>query len=359
MKSTMRGMFIFLFANLLLPLAIHAQGYGHWVTNTKFAPLPEPSEEYWSATANGKFYLFGGTAVGTGAHRTGLPKRVLEYDPATNNWTSKKPMPYAADHMTVAEYRGKIYLFGGAGAERPDSVGPGNVQLADTWEYDPAADSWKQLAPMATKRSAGAAVASGDKIYVIGGNGLGPGASNPPKPDDILVLATNEVYDPSTNKWETKRMMPTPRNHPAIGAVNGKVYVIGGRIGGPNVANLISSPTDVVEEYDPVSDRWKAMTKMPTPRSGQGWATYQNRIYVAGGEVRDHHMDAIFRDVEAFDPASNEWFQLPSMPTARHGVNASVIGNRLYLIGGHIAFDGAAEHDGDTGIQEVFEFSGK
>jgi N-acetylneuraminic acid mutarotase len=359
MNSTMRRMFFFLCVNLLLPLALCAQGYGHWVTTTKFAPLPEPSEEYWSATANGKFYLFGGTAVGSGSHRTGLPRRVLEYDPATDKWTSKKQMPYAADHMTVAEYRGKIYLFGGAGAEKADSVGPGNVQLNDTWEYDPASDSWKQLAPMPTRRSAGAAVAAGDKIYVIGGSGLAPGASNPPTAENMLVLGTNEVFDPATGKWETKRVMPTPRNHPAIGTVNGKIYVIGGRTGGANVANLISSPTDVVEEYDPATDRWRAMTKMPTARSGHGWATYQNRIYVAGGEVRDHHMDAIFRDVEAFDPVANEWFQLPSMQTARHGVNAAVLGNQLHLIGGHIAFDGAAEHDADTGVHEVFEISGK
>jgi len=173
------------------------------------------------------------------------------------------------------------------------------------------------------------------------------------------VLATNEVYDPATDKWETKRMMPTPRNHPAIGEVNGKVYVIGGRIGSPNVANMVASATDVVEEYDPATDRWRAMTKMPTARSGEGWATYQGRIYVAGGELRDHHMDAIFRDLEAFDPVANEWFILPSMPTARHGVNAAILGNQLHLIGGHIAFDGTAEHDGDTGVHEVFELSGK
>jgi N-acetylneuraminic acid mutarotase len=360
MKSGIFRILLVLLAGLAMSLATaRAQSEGHWVTNTKFAPLPEPSEEYWSATANGKFYLFGGTAVGTGAHRTPLPGRVLEYDPATDKWTSKKPMPHPADHMSVAEYRGKIYLFGGAGAEKPGALGAGNVQLNDTWEYDPAADSWKALAPMPTPRSAGAAVAAGGKIYVIGGSGLGPGAPNPPSVEQMLVLGTNEAYDPETNTWETRRAMPTPRNHPAIGEVGGKIYVIGGRIGGPNVANLISSPTDVVEEYDPATDKWRAMAKMPTPRSGHGWATYQGRIYVAGGEVRDYHMDAIFRDFEAFDPALNQWFRLPPMQIARHGVNVAAFGNRLDMIGGHIAFDGAGEHEMDTGAHEVWEFTGK
>jgi N-acetylneuraminic acid mutarotase len=121
---------------------------------------------------------------------------------------------------------------------------------------------------------------------------------------------------------------------------------------------MISSPTDVVEEYDPATDRWRGMTKMPTARSGLGWGTYQGMIYVLGGEVRDYHMDGIFRDMEAFNPATNEWFRLQPMVTARHGVNVSVLGNRLHAIGGHVAFDGTAEHDADTGVHEVYEFGG-
>ena len=37
------------------------------------------------------------------------------------------------------------------------------------------------------------------------------------------VLATNEVYDPATNKWETRRPMSVPRNHAFSGVVNGKI----------------------------------------------------------------------------------------------------------------------------------------
>jgi N-acetylneuraminic acid mutarotase len=358
MTSAIRRTFLVLAAGLLTwPVGTSAQVQGHWVTTTKFAPLPEPAEEYWSITASGKFYLFGGTAVRTPTGQL-LPGRVLEYDPATDKWTSKKQMPRPADHMAVAESGGRIYLFGGASTERPGESGPDNFQLNDSWQYDPSADSWKSLAPMPTRRNAAAAVEAGGKIYVIGGSGLAPGAPNPGS-SELLVLGTNETYDPETNKWTTKNLMPTPRNHPAIGEVGGKIYVIGGRIGAANVANLVASPTDVVEEYDPASDHWRARAKMPTARSGHGWATLQGRIYVAGGEVRDYHMDAIMRDLEAFDPAANEWFRLPPMPTARHGVNMAALGNRLHMIGGHVAFDGTGEHDADTGVHEVFEITGK
>lgn len=344
---------------LVSPLrrSVPAQEAGHWVKGTKFTPLSEPAEEYWSTTASGKFYLFGGSARRSGDSVVLLPGRVIEYDPVTDKFTSRKQMPRPANHMTVAESSGKIYLFGGIGSAHPgDSAA--NFYLDDSWEYDPAADSWKALAPMPERRQAGAAASVGGKIYVIGGTGLVPDSPNPPGPGNTIVVATNEVYDPATNSWATRKPMPTPRNHPAIGVVGGKVYVIGGRIGAADVANMISSGTDVVEEYDPATDRWRAMSKMPTARSGQGWGTHQGRIYVLGGELRDYHMDAIFRDVEAFDPVANEWFRMQPMPTARHGVNVAVIGNRLYAIGGHVAFDGTDEHNGDTAVDEVFEFGG-
>jgi N-acetylneuraminic acid mutarotase len=342
-------------ALLAWPIAASAQGTGHWVKGTKFAPLSEPAEEYWSATANGKFYLFGGSPVRMPG-KVVLPGRVIEYDPATDTFTSKKQMPRPSEHMTIAESGDKIYLFGGLSTEHPGETTPGNFYLKDSWEYDPANDSWKALAPMPEPRQAGAAVAVNGKIYVIGGDGLLPGAANPPKPDDIIVVGTNEVYDPAMNEWATKRQMPTPRNHEAIGAVNGKVYVIGGRITNANVGNMISSGVDAVEEYDPATDSWRALNKMPTARSGVGWGTYQGMIYVLGGESRDYHEDAIMRDMEAFNPATNEWFRLQPMPTARHGVNVAVIGNRLHAIGGHVAFDGTGEHDADTGVHEVYEF---
>ena len=123
---------------------------------------------------------------------------VLEYDLASNRWTSKKPVPFSGDHMAAAESGGKIYVFGG------QAEGGANKPLNTAWEYDPAADSWKALAPMPSSRTAAVAVTSGGKIYVIGGN-----------TDAGLNVGSNDVYDPATNRWESRRPMPTARNHAA------------------------------------------------------------------------------------------------------------------------------------------------
>lgn len=317
---------------VLLPLNGRAQSPGRWITQEKFAPNPNPEEEYWNAVANGKLYLMGG-------NQGGKNDRVLEYDLATDKWTTKKPPPWSANHMALGEYRGHIFVFGGATQEsQPNAL--------KSWEYDPVSDSWKELAPMPSKRTAAIALESGGKFYVIGGSD-----------EANLSLGTNEVYDIATNKWESRKPMPTARNHPAGGVVGGTLYVIGGRLSNGNVANMLSSPTDVVEQYDPAMDAWKTMTKMPYVTSGQGWTVFQNRIYVAGGELRDSHEDSIFRDFVVFDPAVNDWYRLPSMPTARHGVVLAAMGNRLHAISGHTAFSGAGGANMHTGVNEVFQFA--
>ena len=38
---------------------------------------------------------------------------VYEYDAAADKWTKKTSMPVPAHHAALAEYRGKIYVFGG------------------------------------------------------------------------------------------------------------------------------------------------------------------------------------------------------------------------------------------------------
>ena len=321
-------------ALMLGTLTIAAQAPGRWVTD-KFAPLPDPEEEYTAATANNRLYLIGGNRGG----RPQWPRVVLEYDLAANRWTQKKQVPFSGDHMAAAESGGKIYVFGGQGE------GGATKPLNTAWEYDPAADSWKSLAPMPSGRTAATAVAVDGRIYVIGGN-----------TDAGLNVGTNDVYDPASNRWESRRPMPTARNHAAGGAVAGKIYIIGGRLAAPNIGGFLSSNTDIVEEYDPATNAWRPMTKMPTQRSGHGWTTHEGRIYVAGGEVRDSHMDAIFRDVEVFDPAVNDWYRLPGMPTARHGVNLAALGNRLHAIGGHVAFAATGGEPLHTAAHEVFEF---
>ena len=350
---------------------------------SKAAPFPQPEEELYGTVINGKFYVVGGfgfnalppggtitlnpqpgpaanAARGGGAAPNAgpcggcPPGLVYEYDPGPDKWTKKKDIPVHVHHQAQAAFNGKLYIFGGC--QRP-LTGPGAggwAPVDNAWEYDPVADSYKPLAPMPGKRCSAIAENVGGKIYVIGGattmdntndtamTGQGP----------ARVLGTNQMYDPATNAWTNRSPMPTTRNHAFSGVVNGKIYVIGGRVGAVHVT--ASSNTDVVEEYDPAKDLWSGVkSRMPTARSGGGWATYNGRIYIAGGEGQHERANYSFRAVEAYEPATNRWIIFPSMPQARHGAAGAFIGNKFHLVSGKpeggglpdLAFKGLPAHD--------------
>src|ERR1700676_5484971 len=154
----------------ILPLSAAAPSTLAQAKWEKLAPFPEPAEEILGAAAGGKMYVFAGLIP------IWKPKGlVYEYDPATDHWTKKKPMALPSHHVAFTEYHGKIYAFGGF--VYPTTGPAAWVPINNAWEYDPAADSWKALAPMPSKRGSPVAAAVGSKIYVIGGATLPPGST--------------------------------------------------------------------------------------------------------------------------------------------------------------------------------------
>jgi N-acetylneuraminic acid mutarotase len=330
---------------LLSVPSAHAQG--KWL---KLAPFPEPAEEISGAAAGGKMYVFAGLAPGW--KPVGM---VYEYDPSTNQWTKKKPMALPSHHVAFAEYKGKIYAFGGF--VPPESGPPGWVPISNSWEYDPRSDAWKALAPMPSKRGSALAAVAGEKIYVIGGAATIPGSKEPAvyPTHPHMSVGTVEEYDPANNSWRERSAMPTPRNHAAIGSINGRLYVIGGRVGAAFIG--LASDISVVEEYDPATDQWSSpRARMPIARSALGAGVYGGRIYVAGGEYQDPHMMATFRAVEAFDPATNTWTEMPPMPVSRHGLAVGIIGNQMHVVSGDVQSAGTGV-EVSTGEHDAFEFS--
>ena len=108
-----------------------------------------------------------------------------------------------------------------------------------------------------------------------------------------------------------------------------------GRLSG---AFIIGFPGNInlVQAYDPAADSWVTKTPMPTPRSGLNTASLNGIIYVAGGEVQDDKYLAAYRAFEAYDPASDTWWQLPSMLLPWHECIMAALGNRIHVAGGSV-----------------------
>jgi hypothetical protein len=148
------------------------------------------------------------------------------------------------------------------------------------------------------------------------------------------IVGTNEMYDPATDMWTTKQPMPTPRHSFGIAVYQNKIYVIGGTIG-PGIAVGESLLTGATEVYDPITDTWEIKTSMPTPRQGLEANVVSDKIYLIGG-VRyvGGFLHQEFDENEVYDPATDSWTIKAPLPTAVWGYSSAVVDNEIYLIGG-------------------------
>ncbi len=293
------------------------------------ASAPRGAEEVIGVSTKDKFYMFGG--LGLNWEPLGM---VMEYDPKTDTWTRKNDMPVKLHHMAFTYVEGKIYMFGGF--SMPKEGKAMWVPVTDSWMYDPEKEIWKILAPLPSERGSANAVHINGKVHLIGGASFPEGFSKNQwiHPSRLIALGTHEVYDIATNTWTNATDMPTPRNHAAAGMINNKIYVAGGRAG--SVFISYSQNLDLVEEYDPSTDRWDLKSPMPTPRSATAWDVYEGHLYVAGGEIRHKDIWGTYTTVEAFDPKNNTWIRLAPMPMPRHGLAGGFIENKFHLVSGSV-----------------------
>ena len=53
----------------------------------------------------------------------------------------------------------------------------------------------------------------------------------------------------------------------------------------------------------------------------------------------------VFADSWVYDPATDDWEALPPMPTARHGLGAAALNDRIHVFGGGLKTGGNAASD--------------
>jgi N-acetylneuraminic acid mutarotase len=298
--GTMRSVAVALAAALLPGLAAGASG--KW---SRGASLPVPRGEVAAASAGGQIYVVGGfTANGQNS------PRVDAYLPATNRWRRVDDLPLPVDHTMAAGYRGKVYVVGG--------YGPGRSRL--TTLFSSSGGSWTRLAPMLEQRAAGGAAIVSGKLYVVGG--VASSTINRSGQTGRLARSTL-IYDIARDRWST-HPGPTPREHLAVTALGGRIYAIGGRTAG------FDTNLNLVEVYNPRTDRWKRLPRLPGKRGGTGAAGLGRWVVSVGGEAPP----GTIRTVYGFDVKRRRWVKLPNLPTPRHGLGVVAVGHRVYVIGG-------------------------
>ena len=244
-------------------------------------------------------------------------RTVQVYDIATDRWQLGPELPQPNNHGMAAAVNGKIYLIGGQLTD--DQEGATAVNLV--YELDPTRGTWVEKARMPTARSGGVAVALNGKIYVAGGR--------MPRGNDFAV------YDPAADQWEVLPNVPSQRNHITGAAINGRIHIVGGRLGN----GLSPLKSDANEVYDPLTRAWTTAAPMLRGRSGMNGVVARGCFHVWGGEAPT----GMTADHDYYDPRTNEWVSLPNMPIPIHGVVGSAfVDGLIWVTGGGTQIGGAS-----------------
>jgi N-acetylneuraminic acid mutarotase len=175
---------------------------------SKIAPLPNPCGSVACVTLDGKVHGIGGAIGDTSPEKKSVDWHLV-YDPKSDRWEKRAPMPTGRDHIGAVVAGNVIHVIGG----RVDSFLT-NSNRHDV--YDPSKDRWEVRRPLPTARSGHGAVLYRGKIFVMGGEG------------SERVFGQNEAYDLAADKWEAYATMLTPRHGLGAAAIGDYIYVAGG-----------------------------------------------------------------------------------------------------------------------------------
>jgi len=246
--------------------------------------LPLPEENTWveipamrhkrsyfgTVAIEGKIYVMGGfehsSAVLTGAMND--PQAVVGtvemYDPQTNNWTDKTPMPIRPYRFAAVEFMGKIYCIGIQRDSHNQYVGVNIV-------YDPVTDQWEEKTPMPTPRTWAAVCVVNGGMYVRSGH--------------TSLDGVCEVYNPATDTWSGGQW-PAVSDKDIIFYNTGIVFV--NRIYVAYGEYVFDNRTYVfygsgIRIYDVGLDGWVGGPDLPLGLYGMGVVEVGGLLYVLSG----------------------------------------------------------------------------
>ncbi|MEX2182610.1 MAG: kelch repeat-containing protein [Gemmatimonadaceae bacterium] len=180
---------------------------------------------------------------------------------------------------------------------------------------------------------------AGAGVAVAGGRLYVIGGGSPTGSTTVV-----QVYDPATDSWSYKASAPSSRAYAGVDEIAGKLYAVGGCIN----SDCRIGVTGRLEMYDPGTDGWTVLPSLPTPRFEPATVTLQGKLYAVGGRTACPPCN-VSNAVEVFDPATGLWSTRSPLPNPRAGAGYAVLNGKLWLAGGRI------NNTGETGLVELYD----
>jgi hypothetical protein len=287
------------------------------------------------ATLNAKIYAVGGYVL-NGDNATTLGSNEA-YDPKTDTWTERAPMPTLRNGFGIAVWQNKIYTIGG-GQENAVNDTNGKTTYEYSYlpineAYDPATDTWESRAPMPLTQPVEVADAFNGKIYAAFLNCTNKPADS--SSSSLLVLVCIEVYDPAQDNWTLMPQSTVPTgfvsiNFCSMSFLDGKLYIM---------AHGWDSTVYPTQIFDVETGTWSNGKPIPSftyaaPAAVTGDDSSPKLIYVIGGANPNPFGLPYFDNVQIYDVQSDTWSSTSVNLGGNQGVLPGVVvDNLLFAIG--------------------------
>ena len=215
-----------------------------------------------------------------------VPYLMAFYIPATNSWGSFQVESHSFQNTAVL----KEYLY----------TTTGSWDEIEIYRYNPENGCCNDLKKPPTNLFDSCVVTDEKYIYLIGGK------SEYYFGGTCTSLSTTYRFDPSADDHEWEEVAPINQaRYNAFGAaMNGKVYIAGGRVSQRRAVAL-----DTCEVYNPLTNEWQLMPSLKVPRMSASMVCHEGRLYVLGGVGKSRVLS-----VETLDSERNEWRERSVIP---------------------------------------------
>ncbi|MEO0216575.1 MAG: FlgD immunoglobulin-like domain containing protein [candidate division WOR-3 bacterium] len=265
----------------------------------RIASMPEPRMAHATVYSpfNDKIYVIGGSPYYNPllGQTNPVQNNCWEYDPLSDTWTIKTPMPYPLNFIYGAYCKRKIYIIGGFDSSYA-SVNKNQI-------YDIENNTWYEgdTFPWPYTASAARVVWNDSLIYCIGG----------------LHNYRVHLYNPALDTfYECSNFNQQFLSGPAC-ILNNTIYLIGGEYATLGFFLFDSIIVGDIQVSQPDSIIWGFYDTLPYPVCLSSANLYDDRIYMVGGAYgRRPHAEKLNK-VWEYDPNSRQYLALPEHPMPR------------------------------------------
>jgi len=141
-----------------------------------------------------------------------------------------------------------------------------------------------------------------------------------------------QIYNLTNETWYNGTPMPSNQERGLGGMAeeNGYLYYAGG-VRNPSGTDA----TNKTFRYDPINDNWTRMADMNQPRASFELINFHGLLYAIGGFQGTQSWNRQALDyVESYDPTTDTWTNLTSLPVKMFGWGGTVLNDEIVLVGG-------------------------